>query len=344
MSLASEPAVEAQVPPAARDEDDEDVPPSGPGDEPTRFRWGLNLVLFALTVVTVFFAGALYAQHVPERVSPRAILAVLPHGWRFAVPLLTILLTHEFGHYFAARRHEVPASLPYFIPMPPQLSMFGTMGAVISMRGRIRSRDALLDIGAAGPLAGLVVALPVLCVGIATSKVEVMHGTYLQEGQSLLYVALKRVILGPIPDGSDMTMSPVAYAGWVGMLITMLNLIPVGQLDGGHIAYALLGPKQDRYARWVHLSLLGACGYNLARFVGPVLIHHRTDELGQAIGNSTFWLLWFGLLWLMRRMSGVNHPPTDPSTLSPKRRVVALVCLAIFVLLFMPTPLAEMGG
>jgi membrane-associated protease RseP (regulator of RpoE activity) len=325
------------------DEDLAEERESDPG-EPRPLRWGLNLVLFGLTVLSVFFAGALYAQHAPERFAPIEIARVLPYGWRFAVPLLAILLTHEFGHYFAARYHKVDASLPYFIPMPPQLSPFGTMGAVISMRGRIRSRDALLDIGAAGPLAGLVVALPVLCIGIAHSPVETLKGPYLQEGQSLLYIALKRIFLGPIPDGSDITMSPVAFAGWVGMLVTMLNLLPVGQLDGGHIAYALFGRRQNRYARLIHASLVGAFLYNLARFAGPLVIHGAHGGYGLALGNSTFWLVWFALLWGMRRMSGQNHPPTDPSTLSPARRVVALACLVIFVLLFMPTPMAELGG
>lgn len=331
--------------PEAEPREETDERSSDPPSGPRPFTYRLNLLLFGLTVVSVFFAGALYAQHAPERLSPLGILKVLPYGWSFAVPLLAILLTHEFGHYFAARHHKVDASLPYFIPMPPMISPFGTMGAVISMRGRILTRDALLDIGASGPLAGLVIALPVLCIGIATSKVEVLHGAYLQEGQSLLYIGLKRIILGPIPEGSDISMSPVAFAGWVGMLITMLNLLPVGQLDGGHIAYALFGPSQDRYARWVHSSLFVVCGFNLVRFVVPVLRGQSASSIGQAIGNSTFWLLWFALLWGMRRMAGgVNHPPTNPSTLSPKRRLVAMLCLALFVVLFMPTPMAEMFG
>lgn len=318
-------------------------PPSEQGRSGEPLAYGWNIALFLLTVITVFFAGALYAQHPPERFAPIQIAKVLPYGWQFAVPLLAILLTHEFGHYFAALKHRVPASLPFFIPMPPMLSPFGTMGAVISMRGRIKSKNALLDIGASGPLAGLVVAIPVLCIGIATSKVEILHGPYLQEGQSILYVALKRVFLGPIPAGSDISLNPVAFAGWVGLLITMLNLIPVGQLDGGHIAYALFGKRQDVYARWVHRLLLVACAYNVARFVGPVLLHRAGSDISQALSNSSFWLVWFALLLGMRRLSGMNHPPTDPSVLSPGRRVIAIACLVIFVLLFMPTPFAEMG-
>ncbi|HEX6272108.1 MAG TPA: site-2 protease family protein, partial [Polyangiaceae bacterium] len=181
-----------------------------------------NVVLFLATVISVFLAGAEYAlpegarhpEGLGELFDPRFLVT----GWPFAVPLLAILLTHEFGHYFAARRHGVPASLPYFIPMP-FVSPFGTMGAVIGMRGRIRSRTALLDIGAAGPLAGLVVALPVLAWGIAESEVKPLPERYTQEGQSILYWLLKLVIHGPIPDGSDMNMHATAFAGWVGLLV-----------------------------------------------------------------------------------------------------------------------------
>ncbi|MFO0619304.1 MAG: site-2 protease family protein [Polyangiaceae bacterium] len=301
----------------------------------------VHVALFALTAVTVFYAGAVYANALPETPALVPILVALPKGYKFALPLLAILLTHEFGHYIAARLHQVRASLPYFIPMP-MVSPFGTMGAVISMPDRIRSRNALLDIGAAGPLAGLFVALPVWCVGIATSKVEPLGGTYIQEGQSILYWALKKVLAGPIPAGSDLSMSSVAFAGWTGALVTMLNLVPVGQLDGGHIAYALFGARQDRFAKWLHLGLLVPLGYNLIRFVVPSAAN-GFEGIGTAIGNSSFWLVWFALILAMRRLSGMNHPPVDPSTLSPGRRAIALVSLALFVLLFQPTPWASYG-
>ena len=264
-------------------------------------------------------------------------------GWPFAVPLLAILLTHEFGHYFAARYHGVPASLPYFIPMP-FVSPFGTMGAVIGMSGRIRSRAALLDIGAAGPLAGMVVALPVLAWGIAQSKVgPPPDGPYFQEGQSILYWSLKRLILGPIPEGSDINMHPTAFAGWAGLLVTMLNLIPFGQLDGGHIAYALFGKKQDRFAIWVRRSLLVLFAYNLVTFFGPILLKTSKMSVGDAIGNSLTWIVWFALLGVLARLGGREHPPFEPGELSPARRFVAWLCLILFVLIFMPTPLAQMG-
>src|SRR5688572_13627673 len=147
-------------------------------------RWRTNLILFIATVFSVFLAGAGYAGKLPVDGSFLDVLRALPHGWTFAVPLLSILLFHEFGHYFAARFHRVDASLPYFIPLP-FLSPFGTMGAVISMRGRIKSRNALLDIGASGPLAGLVIALPVLVIGLLQSPVQAIQSPSIQEGQSL---------------------------------------------------------------------------------------------------------------------------------------------------------------
>jgi len=132
----------------------------------------------------------------------------------------------------------------------------------------------------------------------------------------------------------------IAFAGWTGVFVTMLNLLPVGQLDGGHISYALFGPKQNTYSRLIHFSLLGMFLYNLARFLIPALVHQTEGGIAQAIGNSTFWLVWFGFLHLVKRVGGRDHPPTEPGDLSPWRRSVAIVSLIFFVLLFMPTPWA----
>lgn len=315
---------------------DDDARPSDPPDpdEPVG-RASTSAVLFALTVLTVFLAGASYEGALTDAGSLMGVLRALPQGWKFAVPLLSILLVHELGHYFAARLHRVPASLPYFIPAP-LISPLGTMGAVIAMPGRIRSRTALLDIGAAGPIAGFAVALPVICIGLATSKVEALDGPYIQEGQSLLYVGLKRLILGVIPAGSDVIMNGTAFAGWAGFLVTALNLIPVGQLDGGHVAHALFGPRQERIARVVHLCLLGMFALNFAHFAWVAKMG-TTD----ALSNSSFYLVWFTLLAIMRRRGGAYHPETDPGELGPGRRAVAIGCLVLFALLFMPTPWAQ---
>jgi len=318
---------------------------SAPPDSPARdaplppLTWGKNVVLFVLTVLSVFVTGAMYANPKLNPGDYGALLRALPSGWAFAVPLMSILLFHEFGHFFAARYHRVPASLPFFIPVP-LVSPFGTMGAVIGMRGRIRSRDALLDIGASGPLAGLVVAIPVLVYGLMHSPIEMPSEHSVQEGQSLLYLFLKRVTIGPIPVDRDVILNPMAFAGWSGLFVTALNLLPVGQLDGGHVAFALLGPKQNRIARFIHWSLLLVFAFNIVRFMAPIVRTRRWDDAGQAFSNSVFWLMWFGLLHLLSRVGGRNHPPTDPGELSRGRKVVAVITLVLFLLLFMPTPWA----
>jgi membrane-associated protease RseP (regulator of RpoE activity) len=333
------------VPPFDREGTLRGAPPDSRGapQEPHRFDWRVNVVLFAATVVSVFLAGAMFGlPGAPVVELPRGwsgFGAFLASGWRFALPLLAILLAHEFGHYFAARWHRVPASLPYFVPLP--MLGFGTLGAIIAMPARIRSRNALLDIGASGPLAGMVVALPVIAIGLRLSPVLEVAGPGIQEGQSILYLLMKYWFVGPIPDGYDVRLHPTAFAGWAGFLITMINLIPFGQLDGGHIAYALFRDRHHAMARWVRSSLLGLFLYNLIVFVGPVVAGNSTLGLGEALNNSVFWLLWFGLLFLLARLSGgVEHPPTEPGPLSPVRRKVAWGTLVLFVLLFMPTPLS----
>lgn len=289
---------------------------------------------FALTLLSMFWVGAQWAGADVERDGLHALL----RGYTFAVPLMAILLAHELGHYFAARIHGVDTSPPYFIPMP--YALIGTFGAVIRMRGAIRLRNALFDIGAAGPLAGLVVALPVLVYGLATSDVQQLDPTqtYLVEGRSLLYVGLLYALKGPIPEGSDIMLSPTALAGWAGLLVTMINLVPVGQLDGGHVAYALFGSEQDRYSRWVRRALLPiAVSISLGSMLIAWLERSNSDTIASAAQNGTHWLVWWLVLTLMARFMGDKHPPTEPSTLSPKRRVLAWFTLSLFVLLFMPT-------
>jgi membrane-associated protease RseP (regulator of RpoE activity) len=221
----------------------------------------------------------------------------------------------------------VPATLPFFIPMP--VPPFGTMGAVISMPERIKSRNALLDIGAAGPLAGMIVAVPVLIVGLMQSEVRELTGGGFMEGQCLLYFGLKRLVLGPIPDGYDVFLSPTAFAGWTGLFITMLNMLPILQLDGGHISYALLERRFATLSRLLHGMLLVAFAYNYLAF--------------GSIEPGLVWIVWFALLLVLRRAGGgLEHPPTDPGTLSIGRRAIAVGCLVLFALLYMPTPLRQL--
>lgn len=300
--------------------------------EPHRFDPRINLACFVATVATVFWVAPAWGWETPS-----GALDHLRAGWPFAVPLLAILLCHEFGHYFAARWHGVPASLPYFIPIPLGL---GTFGAVITVPERIRSRNVLLDFGAAGPLAGLVIALAVLALGLSWSPVLPLPDSgYRQEGQSLLYFGLKYLVLGPIPEGHDVSLHPTAVAGWAGLLLTMLNLMPYGQLDGGHIAYALLGKRHTLLSRWVRRGVLVLFLVQLARFLTPIALGQSDQPWYFALLNSSTWLVWFVFLSLLRRsQDGDDHPETDDAVLSGARRVVAWLCALLFVLLFMPTP------
>jgi Zn-dependent protease len=300
-----------------------------------RYDWRINAALFLATLASVFMVGREYCIASGVVDEQASLLA----GWPFAVPLMLILLFHEFGHWLAARAHGVPASLPYFLPMP--VVLFGTLGAVITMPERIRSRNALLDIGAAGPLAGMVVAVPTMLIGLSLSEVRPQSpGNYIQEGQSLLYWLLKRVALGPMPEGHDVFLHPTALAAWGGFFVTMINLLPWGQLDGGHIAYALLGDAHHRIARWIRFGLLGLFAYNVAIFVLPVASGSASWGYGEALNNSSFWLLWFFVTYLMGRAGGFEHPPCEPGRLTRSRVWVARACLLLFIALFMPTPLA----
>jgi membrane-associated protease RseP (regulator of RpoE activity) len=309
------------------DERDDARPPERA--HPSARQLTIAVALLLATCASTTFVGSLGAG------------GSLLSGLAYSVPLMAILLAHELGHYIAARIHRVPASPPFFVPMP--IPPLGTMGAVILMRGRIRSRDALLDIGAAGPLAGMAVALPVLAYGIAHSPVQPMQaGSYLQEGHSILYVLMLRVLKGPIPDGHDIMLSPTAFAGWVGLLVTMINLIPARQLDGGHVACALLGERFDRLSRTLRRLLL-PLGIGVGLWYGLPAFRAGADAT-EAFGPGIQWLVWWLLLNLLGSSDGREHPQPDPGLLSPARRGVALGTLLLFVLLFMPAWLRMVHG
>lgn len=296
-------------------------------------RWQTQLVLFVLTVASVFWAGAQWED-------PTAAPALLIPGAAFALPLMAILLAHEFGHYTAARLHGIPASLPYFLPLP-FLSPFGTMGAVILVSERTKRRDALLDFGAAGPLAGLVVAIPMMVVGLNLSTFGPLPttGLVIQEGQCILYWALKSAVFGPIPAGHDVLLHPTALAAWVGFLVTFLNLLPFSQLDGGHVAYALLGERQNRFARYIFFFPLALLVYNGVTFGIPLLFGEQGFTNTTFVGATLTWLVIFAMLAILRNRAGLAHPPTDAEPqLGPVRKGVAVLTLSFFVLLFMPSP------
>jgi hypothetical protein len=294
---------------------------------PAPLVWRTNAWLFLATVGSVFLT-----QYTNDGGDARARLF---HATQFTAALLTILLAHEFGHYIAARVHKVDASLPFFIPLP-LLSPFGTMGAVIRMRGVIPTRKALLDIGASGPLAGLVFAIPMYFWGIAHSKLVPVDGSAdgLQLGESVLTRVVEHFATSPIPDGMDIALSPVAFAAWAGMFVTMINLLPVGQLDGGHVAYALLGTKQDRAAVVVHRSMLAFFFVSLASYLFRDLrAGMGLHRIGSHVNNAMFWLVWFEVIAILGTLSSrMRDAPPGPGSenLTIPRRAVATLLLALF--------------
>jgi len=330
-------------------------------------RVSVNVILFVLTFLSVLFVGATnsYTGPMPQDTLGQ-IWTLVTHiwiGWPFAVSLLAILLAHEFGHYFIGRARGAAVSLPYFIPLP--IGILGTMGAFIQLKQLPRNRRALFDLAVAGPLAGLVVAVPLLILGLVLSPVEVTQvinytktagtadvcpntasigetytcpGTNLVEGNSLLYLGMKYMVKGellpsplhydlppllywiryfftgyPIPiGGRDVMLHPVAWAAWAGLLVTFLNLIPVGQLDGGHVLYAVFGKR--------------------VRYVFPVV-------LLATLALTFFWSGWW--LWvIIILLLGRSHAePLDQITqLDSNRKILAVLMLVIFLLVLTPIP------
>lgn len=284
--------------------------------EPSFFsKWALPIVLFLLTIFTTLWAGAYQAYTGPVRGPVNFLLSAPEALWRgipFAGALLFILTTHELGHYLLSKIHRVPASLPLFIPGPPHF--IGTFGAIIRMRGPILSRRALFDIGVAGPLAGFAVAVVVLIVGLSLSTVVDRSATYgLHLGEPLLLQFMSWLVIGPVPPEADVVLHPIGFAAWFGLFVTSLNLLPIGQLDGGHVAYALWGKRQ----RTMALAFL------------PILL---------ALGFFG-WAGWF--LWaFMAGLWGVGHPPViDPHVpLGRNRTIVGWIALAVFAVTFAPVP------
>jgi len=304
-----------------------DIPLNGDNDtdfdepEETGFsKYLLPTGLFALTVFTTLWAGA-YQDH-PDLFHPFLgawkLLAERPEelitGVPFALTLLSILVTHELAHFVCSKIHRVPASLPLFIPGLPVL--VGTFGAIIRVRGPILERKALFDIGISGPLAGFVVAIGALVVGLRWSNVEVgvsANSPFLVGG-SLLLDLFVSLVMGDLPSGSSVNLHPVAEAAWFGLFVTCLNLIPIGQLDGGHVAYALWGERQRTIA-FTALPILLALGYF----------------------GWHGWLLWVGLAGLL----GFSHPPIPrpDATLGPVRVWLGRVTVVLFFLIFPPFPI-----
>ncbi len=253
----------------------------------------LHAILFLLTLLSTYLVG----------------------GAAYAFSIIAILLTHEMGHYVMAGYHRIPATLPYFIPFP--LNFFGTMGAVIRMDGRRATRKQLFDVGIAGPLAGLVVALPITLIGIRLSEVvpETFEAGGISLGESILFKGLILIAKGALPEASTLLLHPVALAGWVGLFVTALNLLPIGQLDGGHILYGLFGRHASRIS--------------LVAFGGIALL---------ALLASPGWLP----LVLLLLYFGHRHPPAleEDVSLDIRRRWMGALTLALFFLAFSPVPIS----
>lgn len=318
------------------------------GIAPKKANPWINLIVFLVTLVSVLFTGAIFESALPEAVTFTALakdaFVHIWRGWPFAASLLGILLAHEFGHYLMGRYHKTNVSLPYFLPLPYPLSFLGTLGAFIQMKERPKNKRILFDIGIAGPLAGLIVAVPVVLFGLSLSETSTIAGSGVLEGNSLLYLFSKFVVFGrwlpepvsygglspfvywvryiftayPLPIGGlDVLVHPVAWAGWAGLLVTALNLIPAGTLDGGHILYAMLGERARK----------------LFPFIFSILL-----VLGLAWEG---WWLWAAMLFVLGR---VHAEPLDQITeLDPRRRVLAVVILIVFILVFTPVPLVAYG-
>jgi membrane-associated protease RseP (regulator of RpoE activity) len=328
---------------ARNDNDDDTDERAAP---PRKQRYLLHAALFLATFLTTTAAGALYVhgQGGNDDAGWRAIIPI-KDGLAYSVPLMLILLCHELGHYFVARLHGVDASLPFFIPLPPSFGL-GTMGAVIGMKRVTRDRRKLIDIGAAGPLAGLIVAIPVILYGLAHSRLGPLMPGGQQEGNSILYALLKLASKGAwLPSAhEDVYLSPTAWAGWAGLLVTMINLLPIGQLDGGHIATAYFGNRYNVFAKRLHrLMPLVAVGvfawvYHLVR-VEAGAGWNQTLGVSIAVGAGVPWLVWYVLVSVVRRASGGgNHPPVDDQPLPPSRKALFWLMVVVFVAIFMPVP------
>jgi len=320
--------------------DDDPADDAEPG--PWR-RYGLPALLYVLTFATTTWAGAFYAEGggTPSFVA----------GFAYSIPLMAILTCHELGHFVVAKLHRVPASLPHFVPLPPWLGL-GTLGAVIGMRRVTVDRRKLIDIGAAGPLAGLAVAIPVLAYGLSISSVGPLPPDGYREGNSIGYMLLKRAVTGRwLPsDTLDVNLHPTAWAGWAGLLLTMINLLPLGQLDGGHIATAYAGNGWNARAQRLHrlLPFAGLAAFLGVWYVAAGEIAGRLPfqvAVEVAVGASIPYLMWYGLVRLMRWLSGgINHTPVEDVPLPRSRRVLFWLVVAIFLLIVMPVPLRRAFG
>jgi membrane-associated protease RseP (regulator of RpoE activity) len=280
------------------------------------------MLLLVLTILSTTIAGALHYASFVSEFSTRAVplsWATLLRGFWYSGTLLGILGAHEMGHYLLCRRYNVDATLPYFIPMPPLLFLTGTLGAVIKIREAFPTRRILFDIGVAGPIAGFVLLVPALFLGMTLSNVvpAPTHGSVLFLGEPLLFKLATYAVFGSVPDAYTVNIHPMVFAAWFGMLATALNLLPFGQLDGGHITYATLG-------RWSTPISIGT----VATAICMTFI-------------SVSWLVMTIMMLAMLVMFGPRHPRViyEYEPLGGRRIAVAVFALVMFILCFTPVPI-----
>ncbi len=288
----------------------------------------IHIILFVLTVFSTLIAGALQ-KGINIVAEPSRII----EGYPFSISLLAILLTHEFSHYFASRANHTRATLPYFIPAP---SIIGTFGAFIKMKSPIINRRALVDIGASGPIGGFIVALFVTIYGLSHSHIVSIKNTTggLILGDSILFSTLSKLILGTPPEGKDVMLNQVAFAGWIGFFVTSMNLLPIGQLDGGHVAYALFGPQRHKRFSTVLTVVLATAGILRIFLYNSILDQPALSTLKDYLWEG--WLVWAFLLYML----GLSHPPVIywEVPLSRGRMIMGWAAILIFILTFTPTP------
>jgi membrane-associated protease RseP (regulator of RpoE activity) len=316
------PSGHAPFPTRDADDDAYGRPVVEPTTRPGRFPWRHVLLLLATLVTTTLTGAGHHEGYLLDFVARPLVFTswqqlVLAGLLYYALPVMAILGAHEAGHYLACRYYRVDATLPYFLPLP--LGLTGTLGAFIRIRSPIRTKRALFDIAVAGPIAGFLVLVPLLLVGLHASRVVRLPGDFVgfELGEPLLFQAAARVIKGPVPDGYSLNLHPMAMAAWFGMLMTAINLFPFGQLDGGHVSYAVLG----RRSYVVTLVCLAVA-------------------VGLAFSAQS-WIVWAVLLAVMLLVLGPHHPPVldEHVPLSRGRLVVALIVIAIFVACFTPVPI-----
>ena len=295
-----------------------------------------HIILFILTVLTTLITGYTFSSNIYD-----AIL--------FSVSLILILGCHEMGHYYYGRKYNVDITPPYFIPAPPFLSIIGTFGAFIKIKSTITSKKALFDIGIAGPIAGLITAIPVIIIGLRLSEavlvkdINMSGNMFIVTGDNLIFKLLSSLCLPVLPDGYEYLNHPMAFAGWIGLFVTALNLIPYGQLDGGHILYSLFPRKIHKNISFIILAILLVLGSGTKEVIRLLHKFYLFDLNNNIIEAITFdgwsgWLVWAVLLIAL----GYKHPPTQTDhieEMDSKRKILGIIALLIFVGCFTPVPI-----